>query len=127
MKAPRISEGEWQVMKSMWKLAPGPCLAQDIMESLAQKNGWSQATIKTLINRLVQKKALKFKKVGKSYQYSPAFTEKEFQQAETDSFLNRVFDGALSPLIAHFAHTRPLTTEEIDSLEQLLRDQRKNP
>jgi BlaI family transcriptional regulator, penicillinase repressor len=118
--APRISEAEWDVMKVVWKKSP--CLAQDIIQALSGNTKWSPATIKTLLNRLMTKGALRFEKNGKSYIYSPAFTEEEFRTAEADSFLHRVFDGALSPMISHFVQSRRLSSKELDSLEKILRE-----
>jgi BlaI family penicillinase repressor len=120
---PRISEAEWEVMKVVWKKSP--CLAQDIIQALSTTSKWGPATIKTLLNRLITKNALRFEKTGKSYLYSPIFTEEQCRAAEADSFLHRVFDGALSPMISHFVQSRRLTQKELDALEKLLRERKK--
>ena len=121
--APRISEAEWEVMKVAWKKSP--CLAQDIIQALSGTSTWSPATIKTLLNRLIGKGALRFTKSGKTYSYSLAYTEEEFRAAEADSFLHRVFDGALSPMLSHFVHSHKLTAADLDSLEKILRERKK--
>ena len=123
--APRISEAEWEVMKVVWK-GPEPLLAQDIIQTLAQSRSWSVTTVKTMLGRLVAKGALRYEQVGRSYLYSAAVGEAECRAAEANSLLERVFDGSLSPLLAHFARSRRLTTQELESLEQLLRDQKPN-
>ena len=119
---PRISEAEWEVMKVVWKRFP--CLAQEIIHALTASAKWSPATVKTMINRLVGKGALKFERTGKSYLYRPAVTETECRAAEADSFLDRVFDGSLSPLLSHFVRSRRLTRQELAALEQILRERR---
>jgi BlaI family penicillinase repressor len=121
--APRISDAEWAVMKVVWKNAP--CLAQDIIRALPKVPKWSPATVKTMLNRLVAKGALGFARAGKSYLYSAAVTETECRAAAGDSFLDRVFDGSLSPLLSHFASSRRLSAEELDSLEQILREKKE--
>jgi BlaI family penicillinase repressor len=121
--APRISEAEWEVMKVIWKKAP--CSAVAISEALGARFRWSSATVKTFLNRLLGKGALRFEKSGKAYLYSPAHTEEEFRSAEADSFLRRVFDGSFSPMVAHFVRSRRLSTSELDALEQLIRQHRK--
>src|SRR5580700_2263307 len=104
MKIPRISDAEWEVMKVVWQKSP--CSAATVISALGPAKNWSVGTIKTLLNRLHSKGALRFDKVGKSYLYYPAVAEDRIRAAETDSFVDRVFDGALSPMIAHFAHSR---------------------
>ena len=111
-------------MKVIWK-QPGPCPAHAVIDALSGPNEWSAATVKTLLNRLVRKGALRFEKKGKAYLYSAAVTEAECQAAEAESFLDRVFDGSLSPLVAHFTRARRLRKAELDELENLLRTLRK--
>ena len=121
---PQLSDAEWQVMKVVWKIAP--CLAQDIIESLAESSTWGPATIKTLINRMVGKGALLFEKSGKMYIYRPAFSESQLQKVETESFLDRVFEGSINPLLAYFVQSKKLSEKDLQLLEQMLKDKGKS-
>ena len=121
--APRISEAEWQVMKVIWSRPPST--AQEIIEALAATSEWSPATIKTLLNRLVKKGALSFEKEGKSYRYAARASEEVCRQAETESFLERVFNGSLTPMVAHFVNAKKLTAEQKEELRRLLREDGK--
>ena len=123
-QTPQISRAEWQVMKFIWKLGE-PCSAQRVIDALSGPNEWSSTTIKTLLSRLVQKGALSFRKEGKAYYYSAAISKAACLAAEADSFLDRVFDGSLTPLIAHFARGRGLRKKDIEELEALIRETRK--
>jgi len=110
-------------MKVIWRQSP--CSAHDVVSALAPSKTWSVGTIKTLLNRLHSKGALRFEKVGKSYLYHPAVTEYRLCAAETQSFIDRVFDGALSPMIAHFARSRKLSEQDLDELDRILKEGRK--
>src|SRR5271154_5959903 len=121
MKAePRISAAEWEVMKVVWKRSS--CSAQQVVEDLASSSDWSSATVKTLLNRLLRKGVLEFKKNGKSYLYSPLWTEEQCRKLEAESFLDRVFDGALSPMLAHFVRSRRLSEKDMLELERILKE-----
>ncbi|MDR0534358.1 MAG: BlaI/MecI/CopY family transcriptional regulator [Verrucomicrobiales bacterium] len=120
---PRVSEGEWLVMKAVWEKSP--CLAQEVIERLVDKTDWSVATIKTLLNRLVKKGALQFEKEGKAYWYSPAYDEKQLRSVESESFLSRIFDGSLTPMLAHFVNSRKLSVAELAELEKILKSKKK--
>ena len=123
---PRISDSEWDVMKIVWR--DEPCQAQVVIDALAEPNEWSASTVKTLLNRLLRKGALKHEKNGKSYVYASAFSEAQCRAAATESFVGRVFDGAFSPLLAHFAGSRKkLSAEDIAELENLLRKAKGKP
>ena len=116
---PRISEAEWEIMNICW--ASSPITAQDIIDTLAVTDAWHPKTVKTLLNRLVKKRALGFKRQGRAYLYEPLVAEKNCVTAESESFLDRVFGGSLQPLLAHFVATRKLSSAEIQELKRLLK------
>ncbi|HIJ64625.1 MAG TPA: BlaI/MecI/CopY family transcriptional regulator [Candidatus Hydrogenedentes bacterium] len=116
-KLPRISEAEWQVMRVLW--AEAPQTANDVVEAL-DNTDWSPKTVKTLINRLVRKGALGFDKDGRVYHYYPLVQEKDCVRAESRSFLQRVFGGAVTPMVAAIIEDEDLTPEEIAELRRIL-------
>lgn len=118
-KIPKISEAEWQVMDVLWSSA-APMTANDVVEALAGESDWSAATIKTLLNRLTKKGAVKFKADGKRYRYAAAVTRDACVRTEGRSFLDRVFGGATLPMLAHFVEDATLTRNEIEQLRKLL-------
>ncbi|GJM74659.1 transcriptional regulator [Paenibacillus macerans] len=105
-------------MKVFWQSSPAS--ANDVIEALSDDKDWKPATVKTLINRLLKKKALGFHKEGKTYLYSPLVTEEECIRAESKSFLKRLYGGALKPMFVQFLKEERLTEEEIKELKQIL-------
>jgi len=122
-RANQITEAEWVVMRVLWR-QPG-ATAQDVIAALAGSADWTPATIKTLLHRLSGKGALSFEKTGKTYRYYPEVTEDECREVETQSFLERVFEGALTPMLLHLVKTRKLTQRQLAELEKILREQRR--
>jgi BlaI family penicillinase repressor len=115
---PKISETEWEVMKVLW--ASSPLSADEIIVQLAAQDDWHPKTAKTLLNRLVKKKALGFEKEGRAYLYHPLVKEAECVRAASDSFLDRVFGGSLTPMVAHFVERKKMSAEQIRELKRLL-------
>ena len=66
-KVPRISESEWMVMRVLWERSP--LTANEVVERLSSKARWKPKTVKTLIDRLVKKGAVKFEKEGRRHKY----------------------------------------------------------
>ena len=121
---PKISEAEWEVMKIVWRT--GGATAQQVHEALPPGKSWREATVKTLLNRLFRKRILKAERnadLGRAYLYRPLLTEAECRASEADSFLTRIFDGSLSPLLAHFVASKKLSDREIAELEAILNNQ----
>jgi BlaI family penicillinase repressor len=117
-KLPRISDAEWAVMSVLWE--QNPRTAGEVVEVLAGKESWSPATIKTMLNRLVRKRALRFKADGKRYLYSPAVSRQACLRSETRGLVDRLFGGATAALLAHFVEDAHLSRAEIDQLRRLL-------
>ncbi len=117
-RLPRISESEWQVMKVLW--ARSPVTANAVIDALAETCDWSGKTIRTLLTRLVRKKALGYKPSGRSYLYYPLVEEGQCVKAESRSFLRRVYGGALMPMLAAFLEDTRLSDKEIAELKRIL-------
>ena len=123
-KTPKISDAEWEVMKIFW-MRSVPCTANDIVEALAYNTEWKPNTIKTLIARLVKKNALGYKEEGRNYLYYPLVPEEECIKAENRSFLLKVYDGALKPMLVNFLQEEQLSPEEIEELKCILEERSK--
>ena len=117
-KLPRISDAEWLVMKVLWS-TPG-MTADQVVEALQGKVTWNVRTIRTLINRLLHKKALKYRKEGRKYRYWPAVREEHCVRQERRSFVQRVYGGTIRPMLAAFIEDAKLSPEEIEELRRLL-------
>ena len=115
---PRISESEWSVMQVLWEA--GEATANQVVERLSDSTTWKPNTVKTLINRLVKKKAVAFEKKGREYLYRPLVSEEECKRAESRSFLERVYGGATKPMLAAFLETEKLSADEISELKRIL-------
>jgi len=105
-------------MKVLW--ARAPATANNVVEALSSTTSWSPKTIRTLLNRLVHKKALGFKKRGREYHYFPLVDERTCVRAESQSFLKRVYGGSLKPMLAAFLQEQDLSPEEIAELKRIL-------
>lgn len=114
-----ISKAELAVMNVIWQHFP--CTASTIIRHLnSAGQEWHDKTVKTLLTRLVKKKALRFEKAQRHYLYSPLIEQEHYQQQESESFIQRLFGGRVSPLIASFAKQDKLSDKDIQELKQLI-------
>ena len=120
---PQISDAEWDVMKVVW--SHGPLTAGEVVRHLSPESHWRPRTIKTLLNRLVKKKALTVQRYKNLFLYSPALQEADCMRAESQSFLERFFGGDVRPLLIHFAENKQLTAEDLAELQKILRQSKK--
>jgi predicted transcriptional regulator len=114
----KIPAAESQIMETLW--ARSPLSADEIIVDVQTRQAWGEATIKTLINRLLKKKAIKSERDGGRHQYRPLVDRADYVEAESQGLLDKLFDGQLAPLIAHFAEHRALKPDEVARLRRLI-------
>ena len=115
---PQISEAEFEVMKVIWKHAP--ISTNEITDRLTQTTKWSPKTIQTLIKRLVTKGALTYEKQNRVFVYTPLVGQDEYIGQESNSFLNRFYNGNISAMVSAYIENDRLSETEIDTLRSLL-------
>jgi BlaI family penicillinase repressor len=116
----KISDAESVVMEALWRKSP--LAAEEISAEVAGPQGWTEATVKTLINRLLKKKAIEAARDGRRYLYSPLVARAAYLAQQSHGLVDRLFDGRLAPLVSHFSQTRELTPEDIADLKRLIED-----
>jgi BlaI family penicillinase repressor len=121
---PKLSESEWTVMKVIWE--DNPISASAIIVALAGVTTWKPKTIKSLLNRMVKKKAITYEIRGREYHYSPAVEEAAVIQEESRSFLNRMFGGAVEPMLAALAESNDLTLKDIENLKRIVEKKQRS-
>jgi predicted transcriptional regulator len=118
--AVKISGAESQIMEALWR--KGPLTPDGIVDEVGEAHGWAPGTVKTLITRLLRKKAIEGRREAEGYFYRPLLSRTDYVQSESQSLVNRLFDGEVAPLVAHFAEHRALTPKDIQVLKQLISD-----
>lgn len=118
-KPERISEAEHAVMEVLWQ--DSPLTAQDVAERVDPDRGWSAATVKTLLGRLLAKRAVAHEVDGRRYLYRPAVEREEYVSGESRRLIDRLFGGKLTPLVAHLAERDEISAQDIAEIEALLK------
>ncbi|WP_010586735.1 BlaI/MecI/CopY family transcriptional regulator [Schlesneria paludicola] len=116
-----ISEAEWQVMNVVWDRQP--LTAQDVIALLSDQADWAPSTIKSMLHRLVKKEVLTYELQGNRYVYRSRVPRSDCVRNASRSFLDRVFGGESSSLLAHFLRRAKLSADEIAQLRQILDEQ----
>jgi BlaI family transcriptional regulator, penicillinase repressor len=116
--APSITQAESVVMEVLWRRSPLPTEA--VVAALEGAQHWREGTVKTLVNRLLRKGAIRADKEGRRFLYSPLVSRDEWLLAESKGLLDRLFAGRVAPLAAHFSRHGKLTKRDIADLKRLI-------
>jgi predicted transcriptional regulator len=113
-----ISTAESRVMEVLWRRSP--LTADEIVADVAGPQGWSEATVKSLINRLLTKGAIEAEKAGRRYLYRPRVDRLAYLSHESRGLLDRLFGGRVAPLVSHFSQTNQLSPQDVAELKRLI-------
>jgi predicted transcriptional regulator len=118
MPTVRISGAESQIMEALW--AKGPLTPEGVVAEVGEAHGWAPGTVKTLITRLLRKKAIEGRREPAGYFYRPLLSRDSYVLSESQGLVDRLFGGEVAPLVAHFAEHRALTPRDIALLKTLI-------
>jgi len=107
----------------LWENAP--LTITELTASLKSDPGWSKNTIITMLSRLENKGAVRYESGKRAREYYPAVQRNDAEQAETESFLDKVFGGSLGLMVNAMVQSRALSKPELDELLQILEKARK--
>lgn len=113
-----ISDAEALVMEVLWQTHP--LGADDVVAALSTRTDWAEPTIKTLLNRLLNKGAVRAQKQGRRYLYSPTLAREAWVEQQSEGLLDRLFGGRVAPLVAHFSERGKLSAADIAELKKLI-------
>lgn len=121
----QISESELVLMKIIWKNG-GSALYSHIMDELEKDNNeWKKNTVLTLLSRLVEKNYLRTNKIGRRNEYKAVVAEQEYRAAQTQNFLDRVYEGNVSGLVSTLLQQDILSAEELKEIEKFWEEKKR--
>jgi len=114
-----ISAAESQIMEALW--SRGALTPDEIVAAVGPANGRARNTVRVMITRLLRKGAISSaREPDGRFLYRPLLDRADYVQAESQGLLDRLFEGQLAPLVAHFAAHRKLTVEDLEKLKALI-------
>ena len=105
-------------MKVLWER--GSSTLSEVVKELEGRLHWKPRTVQSLIRRLSDKGALAVEAVGREFRYTPAVAQNQCQHEESVSFLDRVFNGRLTPFVAGLMEREKVSKDELAALREVL-------
>ncbi|MST98457.1 CopY family transcriptional repressor [Victivallaceae bacterium BBE-744-WT-12] len=118
MKKMNISDAELELLKELW--VESPLTSRQLVDRLQMRTQWGEPTIKTLLLRLLRKKAVKRQSQGKSFLYSAAIRRDEYQYTVSRSVIDRLFDGLAGNFLTCLVRNESFRPGELEELRRLL-------
>jgi BlaI family transcriptional regulator, penicillinase repressor len=116
-----LSDAEWKVMEALWERSPAT--VRDVMDRVSKRTGWAYTTVKTILERLAAKGAIRRRRRDRTGWFEPLVTQAKARRSAVKSLLDRAFDGAFGSLLQHLAAEERLSPRDRKRLETLLEDE----
>jgi len=116
---------ELEILKLLWRRKS--LSAREIADDLAEPLGWSYSTLRTVLERMVDKGLLKRRPADGVNAYSAAVGKVALLGRMIQDFSDRVLELDAAPSAVFFAQSKLLTKEELEELEQVLRAEETKP
>ena len=114
-----LTEAEWEILKVVWQ--EQPCAAGTVQEALAQSKDWAYATVKSTMDRMVEKGFLEITRIRNLQLFRSCLNQVEARRGELRKMLARAFNGALTPLVQFLIEHEGLSREEAAGLRQFVK------
>lgn len=119
----RLTEPEWIIMNALWE--EHPAKARDVVERLPSSVNWAYTTVKTMLDRLVEKSAVDKRKSGNVGLYEPIISRRQARRTAMKMMLNQAFDGAFGSMMHFMVEDENLSAEQRQKLIKILSGQKQ--
>ena len=119
MPDPQPTERELEILKILWEI--GEASVREVYERMSQSVPIVQNTVQAFLRTMEDKGLVRHRVEGRTFIYRPVPARDQTQKNLVGGVLDRVFDGAIDQLVQSALSLRKPTREELDKLEELIR------
>lgn len=116
MESIKLYDSELKVMEVIWEKEP--VSAKEVSRILGNSIGWNKNTTYTIIKKLIEKQLVE--RTEPNFICSSRLKREEVQAAETNSLIERLYQGSRKRFFAAFLQSEKLTEEELKELKDLI-------
>jgi BlaI family transcriptional regulator, penicillinase repressor len=118
-----LTRAEEQVMQVLWKIERG--FVKDVVDQLDNPKP-AYNTVSTIIRILEKKGFVGHKAYGKTYEYFPNVSKKEYTKTFFGNFLKKYFSNSFQQLVSFFSNENDLSLEEMEKIRVLMEKEIQN-
>ena len=113
-----LQQSEWIIMEQLWN--NGTMTIMQLFHSLEVDPGWSKSTVNTMLKRMMEKEIISYTEGEKARQYYPLISRDEAALAETESLLEKIYEGSVSLMMSTLVKKKKISRKELDELYDIL-------
>jgi len=118
----RLGDLQLEILKLLWK--QGPARVADVLRDLGPRR-FAYTTVATMLRKMEERGLVRHREQGRAFSYDAAISAEQVTRSTTDHLVQHLFEGSLADAVSHLLDTRDVSPEELDRLEELIRERRK--
>lgn len=113
----KLTMQEEEVMIYIWEL--NHCFVKDIVAKYP-KPAPPYTTVASIIKNLERKGYVQAKRVGNTYEYTPAIKESEYKRKFMSGVVRNYFENSYKEMVSFFAKDRKISTDELKEIIDMI-------
>jgi len=123
-KADNPTRPELAILKRLWRQEE--MSAREIHDAISEEFGWSYSTVRTVLERMVDKGLLSKASIGGVNIYEAEVSKVALIGRMIADFSRRVLELDAAPAAALFSDSKLLSEDELEELESILREEERS-
>ena len=118
-RASEVTETELRILDVLWER--GPVIVRDIVEEIyGQHTPSLHATVKSLLDRLLEKQLVTFDDSRHAHTFSASIRREQFVGQQLQKLADSHFDGALAPVLLTLIDRVKMTRKHRDAIVRIV-------
>ncbi len=120
----KLSDTELEIMNVIWEQDEPKTFAWilEFFNVHCDKN-WKRQTLSTYMTKLVGRKLLSVKSVGKSTEYTSIVSRQEYEAMQAQGVLNNLYNGSLRNFLTALNQGKAVSEEDVQDLKKWIPEQ----
>lgn len=123
MDVENITKAEWEVMRVVW--TKKATTSSEVSALLEESFAWKPSTVKTLLNRLVDKNFLSTKKDGKRFIYEAVINETQGTESLAEDLTGKICARKIPDFLLTIMENSQFTLEDLENIEKLVAEKKQ--
>jgi len=118
-----LSDLEWEIIKVIWEKEEAT--VKDVWQTAFPQQEKAYTTIQTYMDRMVEKKLLKKRKLGLVNLYSATIDQNTLKKRATENLARRVFNGSIGQLAAFLVSDYNLSAKDLNEIKKMIENKER--
>lgn len=114
-----LTKGEEQIMQVLWEIQKG--FIHDLLAQMPEPKP-AYNTVSTIIRILEQKGFVDHKAYGRTYEYFPLISKKDYTRTYFRNFMANYFDNSYKSLASFFTREERLSRDDMEEIRRMMEE-----